>query len=200
MRWILVCFACAGCGSTIVSSDGGADAGTDGTVGDASSDAAGKPGCPATRPANDTACPAVGLLCEYDDTYIPTCLKRCGADLKWSDAAGQCPAITPDAGGACPAQFPAKAFVACAAPGECDYSEGSCICARTCGGPPDPNPPPSHWICNTNPTGCPVPRPRFGDACNSENAACDYTICCSGASMLCHDKMWQGSFSSAGCP
>lgn len=214
MRWIAMSLVCAGCGGV---GGAGLDASAD-VVEDARLDAAvagdwegardtGISGtCPPTLPAEGASCTANGtpdLLCEYDGTYFPECVRRCGSDGKWTHAGylDGCTASDAGAGDAgCPSSFPAKSFVQCGGAGECDYTAGTCICARSCGGPPDPNPPPSHWICNANPTGCPLPRPRLGDACAQPELMCDYTVCCTGAQMICQNGIWQGNFSQTGCP
>lgn len=159
--------------------------------------------CPASMPANGAACASVGLLCEYDDSYMPSCAKRCGANGTWGDAKGlpACPA-QPSGGNAadCPATFPKGG--ACMLGGHCQYAEGWCGCIKYCGGPPPPGPLEPYWQCEPAPQGCPSTRPRFGDPCTAapDAGSCLYELCCANVDMVCANGIWQGTYNLTPCP
>lgn len=209
MRWLALLLL--GCGSS-PAADGGigdasiADASFDVSRFDASiedvPDTGAKGTCPTTRPAIGTTCTNSGtidLLCEYDTTYFPRCIERCDQDGTWKYAGLFSDCMPFDAGApVCPNTYPSPG-VMCASAGECNYQEGSCLCASSCGGPQAPGAS-STWLCSKNSPTCPVPRPRFGEACTMPGQNCKYTLCCGGSDMTCANGIWQGTAMEIGCP
>jgi hypothetical protein len=191
------------------------DAGTTGDVGttaDAGTlpDAAGVDGsmssaCPASVPSIGAACgaPRSGLQCEYGQSYWPNCdvVVQCDATtLTWTGVydGANCSFGTTMG---CPAAYAGLPRTVCSAPqADCDYAEGHCACAVSCGGPPPlPDAGPS-WICNPTPPGCPGPRSRYGDPCATEGQSCAYGLCCTSTMLTCTGGHWHGVFQNIACP
>jgi hypothetical protein len=78
----------------------------------------------------------------------------------------------------------------------CRYPEGECVCRQNCG----PRYPiarecdagtPLTWICGAPRAGCPVPRPRIGDACVAQGLECSYAEDpCVAPAFTCRDGSW----------
>ena len=142
--------------------------------------------CPTSPPAGGTACPQVGLVCEYGTDANPACneVLTCGAS-GWSyppPGGTRCPS------GTCP---PTYADVpqgqVCSPIGlDCAYAHGQCNCAGTV---PVSGPNPV-WQCTTPAAGCPDPRPRIGSSCPQEGLSCDYGACTGGVEQQCTGGVW----------
>ncbi len=143
------------------------------------------PVCPASAPAQGSACTHDELECEYGCNNVLTC-----ADGTWGGA------ILPGGGALCdagsnPATCPAAlsaitSGAACANEGPtCVYAGGICQCS----GPMDPWPDAgSTWYCGPE-QGCPFPRPPIGSACSTPDQRCDYEQC--GGNQVCQGGVWQ---------
>jgi hypothetical protein len=100
--------------------------------------------------------------------------------------------------GMCPATFfTVQQGQACMPDGlDCAYAQGQCDCAPR----PGPGAPGGGavWQC-FQPTGCPEPRPRLGDACSQPNLTCDYGACSGGIAVQCSASgYWQAAMEP--CP
>ncbi|HEY4013575.1 MAG TPA: hypothetical protein VGM06_09570 [Polyangiaceae bacterium] len=199
----------AGGADTGVSGDDGSTADTgvptdaggleDGPAIDAGSgtDAGGSPLCPTSPAARASACPRVGLACEYGTSTNVACdtVVMCMAS-GWSvTEAVSCPM------GTCPATYDAVPMgEACAPSGlGCGYAKGTCICSSSTG--------PIEvidgavaidWHCFPAMTGCPSPRPRLGTPCVDAGVSCNYGACSGGVELSCDGGVWQEE--SVPCP
>lgn len=165
----------------------GSDA-VDGGASDAASDASSitptwSAVCPASEPAQGSACSADEIDCEYGCGNVLTC-----ADGTWGGASlfgsiGPCDAGANPA--SCPASLSAITPGASCSNGRCEYATGFCECDS----PQDPTPDAgSTWSCGPQ-AGCPVSRPRVGSTCTTENQECDYQQC--GSHEVCTNGAWQ---------
>lgn len=202
-------FACGG--STFTLGDGGTESDGGGANDGGGGDAGRAPGCPTGVPANGSACSEkMGFSCEYGadpDVHCDT-LATCQSG-HWSvtppTASGSaCETTNPPA---CPADFASvKPLTECSPLGlSCLYSEARCTCdpapcLGACRVGPDGGAPPPVWICDlpADGSGCPIPRPRIGDACSQPSQLCDYGACTGGVAMQCTNGAWQETF--AACP
>lgn len=167
MRWRVLLVVPAiglGCGGTTAGGDGGA--GADGGS-----------ACPATFPADRTACSPNGLECEYAGS-AQFCSRVTSCYGTFTHIDGVC-GIPP--GGACPAT---KAQVsvgqACTTMVTCDYADGRCGCVPPAG-PVAADGGGLTWQCTVAPANCPTERPLLGTACTTEGRVCDYGACALGA-------------------
>lgn len=199
----IVLGALVACGGRSEGDVGGADGGAhseagsifEGGAGDSGLVDAGRPGCPSTPPFNGSACPRVGLECEWGPSRDPYCntLMQCtgGGWVSKNGGGGAC-AVTPDAGACPPTYASVPRGQACGAEGaSCSYAEGACYCITNIGGPQPPPGTAATWHCRDAAPGCPEPRPRIGTACAPDAKQCDYGSCISGGVMLvCESGTW----------
>lgn len=155
---------------------------------------AGKPRvCPPNPPQGGTACPIVGLSCEYGNNPNPACndIVSCQAN-GWSfpTPGPACPS------GTCPGSFGAVPVgQACTPQGlDCAYPEGQCNCTSTL---PVAGTNPA-WYCATPGNACPEPRPRIGESCSQPGLSCDYGACYGGVALDCSGGYWQEA--AVACP
>lgn len=175
--------ACGGASTTLPGGGGGGGGDQDSGTG-GGGDASVRTGCPAASPASGSACPGIGLECEYGTSANVACnqVVQC-AMAGWTPTAfGTCPA------GECPASYgDVPVQKTCATEGlVCSYSQGICTCSS--GGPARPGGP--GWSCSTPEAGCPSPRPLLGSACAQEGMSCDYGACYGGVALECTRGAW----------
>jgi hypothetical protein len=150
-------------------------------------------GCPASPPSGaDTACPKVGLECEYGSNANLACnqLYTCQSS-GWLTGEVACPEPT------CPASYSAvpTGHKCDTDGGICGYPQGTCTCSS--GSPPLINGP--EWQCFPAQAGCPSPRPDIGTGCTaSPSLVCNYGACSGGISLSCTDGTWQDA--ETACP
>jgi len=173
-----------GCGGAQIASstDSGGDARNAEDAGNA--EAPTGPLCPPSAPAALSPCTQAGAICEYGTDYHPSCdtFRSCLDAGFWfgGDSGGPCY----DESG-CPATFAQAADSGLNCGGIwviCDYPEGECVCGL-CSLQTRPS------TCRTNPLGCPLPRPRFGEPCAQDGQECDYPVCF--GNMRCTGGYWQ---------
>ena len=192
----------AACGGRSVGDVGGGDGGSDTDAGvgsDASGggDGGGGSACPATPPFGGSACPRIGLECEWGTNADPYCntLMQCTANgwVSRNGGGGTC-AGTPDAGACAPTYASVPRGQKCGGEGaSCSYAEGACYCTVGIGGPQPPPGTPATWQCRDVSPGCPEPRPRIGSACATPKLQCDYGSCIvsGGVMLVCSDGTWR---------
>jgi hypothetical protein len=204
------------CGGTILgsSTDGGSDAATDSALEGGGPDATGPDGssvdtgkswspvCPENEPVVGSACSipdprdSPGLWCEYGKIqYDVSCdtAYQCQEGV-WTKS-NPLPRSTcqPDGPNApsCPATYgdlQAIPGAACTSDGlRCEYPQGVCSCARSFGGPIEPDAG-TTWFCNPG-ADCPMPRPRLGASCSGSGQNCQYLTCEFGEA--CVDGYWE---------
>jgi hypothetical protein len=202
---MLASFALVSCGGPAPSGGASADASSDATT-DAKLDASAWSPCPVSPPAAAGVCGSEGLQCEYGTEWHVDCdvLMVCRSG-RWQTQfdGGACDWRYGDAGTSCSVTaHPPQG--ACAAGAQCEYAEGHCDCAASCGGNAGPADASASWICTPPPQpGCSAMRPRLGEGCGAgaQDADCDYRLCCAGVSMTCIDAgYWQGVITLGGCP
>ncbi len=204
---IVVALACSGKTSDVGGGDGGSSGSSGGGSSSGGSSSGGSSsgglvkGCPATPPADGSACGVPPLQCEYGADVNPQCntIATCVASTRgptaWvvQTARGQCP--TPPPGPSCPASYAAvPKGAACTTATSCAYAEGTCTCEIYCG----PQYPvsrecdagtPLSWQCTGAAPGCPAQRPLGGTACAQEQQYCAYGDCRAPA-MKCESGAW----------
>ena len=215
----LAATASACSGKTVDTGAPGADASfQDGGGGDASPLA---PGCPATLPAEGTACTRDQLLCEYGDDFDPRCnkIRVCSTD-RWASpvsfgGAPHCPTSVPTVPPNppdCPATRAAVPTGTCTSTSACNYSASTCSCGRFCPSYPIRQPDCDagvtgpccdakvQWNCFDGPAYCPTPRPRVGTACTKDGDSCAVSppVECGQATLQCEKGIW--NFVDFGCP
>jgi hypothetical protein len=138
--------------------------------------------CPDAPPADLTACPRAGMLCEYGSDPRSGCRMHVGCTASgqgmayWkSDLLTPC---APIPAGPCPAtEADAKALAICSPQGLfCNYGDDTCICTQ-CNGPCSPT---ARFTCYGPPRapGCPKKKPDVGTSC-AGSAQCTYGSCAS---------------------
>jgi len=188
-------------------SPGRPDSQTD-ALGDAGGDAgrSWSPVCPVDVPVMGSPCSLPQppdnpeILCEYGklqyDVACDTVLSCQGGT--WGRASPLPSICQPDEPNApaCPATY-ADLQKDVAAGGSCsdanlrcEYPEGVCSCSQGFGGPISIDGG-THWFCNPGP-GCPMPRPRLGEACTGSSQSCTYLTC--DFAEGCVDGYWHGYF------
>jgi hypothetical protein len=225
VRRVLIALALCGvgCGGTVLgSTDGGGsdarddaarEAGQDAPEPDGSLDDAGNswsPVCPEEEPTVGAPCSipekmdTPEILCEYGKLqYDPTCdaIYQCeqGVWSKGNPLGSTCQPDGPNSA-SCPSTYADITGIdggACSDNGlRCEYPEGVCSCAKSFGGPIEPDGG-TTWFCNPGP-GCPMPRPRLGASCSGSSQVCQYLTCEFGES--CTDGFWQGQFEGCAEP
>ena len=208
--WAIVALiAVTGCGGAVNTGPGPSGDGGPGTDGAPGSDSApptdsgpqpdGTPGrdsgpgaqCPGTPPPQGGACTSSGLECEYGTSNDPNCntLFACSAAGTWQDMSSSGICLPPDAGAACPATYAAVPVGKVCSPNtlECAYTQGTCLCTNSMGGPVMIN---SQWDCIAATPTCPSPRPRLGSPCTEPSQMCDYGACAGGVSLICMNGYW----------
>jgi hypothetical protein len=166
------------------------------------------PVCPETQPTLGSPCSvpdATGgeVRCEYGQLQYDV---RCDTVLEcvngaWANAFS---VRTPSAGGcqpdgcnpsACPSTLSALMAKLADTGGDtcfadrCEYPDGVCYCGGF-GGPPPPRGS-AGWMCEPQPAGCPMPRPRLGAACTTPSRnPCSYLPC--EFTESCADGFWHG--------
>jgi hypothetical protein len=122
--------------------------------------------CPATQPAEQAACPMLGIECEYDPPQGSG--QRGGNDCECSDTGWDC------GGQFCPPAEPAAASACEGGDGVCMYGARVCDCDQ------------SAWAC-WNPSDCPATAPAEASACPLQGMACEYP----GGECECDDAAWE---------
>jgi hypothetical protein len=163
--------------------------------------------CPATRPADGSACSAGQLACEYgadpalECDAVVTCAGGTWTTTQSPFMGGFC---TTTSGPACPASAAdVPQGTACgAAFFECVYTDARCECACPAGNPggscaTDASGGPPTWQCDTSSDtspDCPATRPRLGASCSQEKEACSYggkgNLACWGDALECQGGVW----------
>jgi hypothetical protein len=171
--------------------------------------------CPATLPADGTACSISQLACEYGtdpalecDTVV-TCAGGAWTTTQTPFAGGFC---TTTSAPACPASVAdvSQGSTCGGAFLQCDYPDARCECACPEGNPggdcsTDASLGPRIWQCDTSSDAspdCPATRPRLGASCSQENESCSYAgkdqLACWGDALECKGGVWVNA-GGAGC-
>ncbi len=202
--------ACAG--KTTSTPTDGADASTSPEAGPG----ANAPGCPATEPAQDSACTKDGLLCEYGADFDPLCNSvivcsgtRWARPITYGGAQkcpSQLPTIPPNPAD-CPASRASVPPGACSSASTCQYDGATCTCGVHCSNYPirQPDCAPDagvkvgccdtskvEWACFEGPLYCATPRPRVGAPCTKEGEACAVSPPseCGQTTLACRGGVW----------
>jgi hypothetical protein len=147
-------------------------------------------GCPASPPAAGSACPEIGFVCEYGTNANPMCnqVVQCSSSGWVHQGSTGCPS------GYCPSSYNSVPRGGSCQPRglACDYSQGTCTCSSSAGGPVrlDGGYGPQ-WRCFAPAPGCPSPRPEMGSPCAHPGASCDYAACYGGVALQCKNGTWQ---------
>jgi hypothetical protein len=136
--------------------------------------------CPASTPAEGTACATDLTVCELgsDPSFRCTVRSVCrdGAWRTFTADTTICPS-NPDT---CPISWADANEKPCARQYElCTFSTGVCQCTKADGG--------FVWACKDLPGNCPNDRPRAGTACDQDAGRCPYPDC----AMVCTSGIWQ---------
>jgi hypothetical protein len=160
------------------------------------------PVCPTDQPKVGADCSPTGAVCEYPTAKLPlqydiSCdvVLECTAGAWTRDTdfnSSTCQLDLPNSS-SCPNTYDALI----ASPGgtcsvdnlRCEYPDHVCVCARSLGGPVELIDAGETWSCNPG-TGCPMPRPRLGATCATNNQACTYQSC--DFEETCLNGYWNG--------
>jgi len=163
---------------------GGVGGGGAGTGGDGAGMGAGGDtglGCPTAPPGEGDPCSlqsSGGVAdCTFGDDPRPSC--RTGARCvqgKWQLTMPNAKCDQPPLPNACGTAPPTVGDTCSDAALECWYDDGThCACSPCKGGSAYPNCQvidPPEWACGTPDTGCPIPLPQAGEACDIPNLSC----------------------------
>lgn len=121
--------------------------------------------CPATKPAEQAACPVIGIACDYPQAAGQGGNDGCDCtDVGWDCGTQFCPPTEPAAAGACNG-----------ADGVCTYGSRICDCDS------------SIWVCWNPTTDCSTTPPTEDSVCPLEGVICDYT----GGDCECSNLTWE---------
>ena len=197
-------------GGVDASADAPADTGTDTPAMDVGTDGASNvdagppwsPVCPTDQPKVGSDCSPAGVVCEYPALKLPLQYDiSCDVVLECTKGAwtrdtdfntSTCQLDLPNAS-SCPNTYDALM----ASPGgtcsddnlRCEYPDHVCVCSRSLGGPVELIDAGETWSCNPGPD-CPMPRPRLGATCPTNNQACTYQSC--DFEETCLNGYWNG--------
>jgi hypothetical protein len=128
--------------------------------------------CPATQPAEQSACSVVGIDCEYAQPQGGG--QGGGNDCECTDTGWDC------GGQFCPPAEPAAATTCEGGDGVCTYDARVCDCDQ------------SIWAC-WNKSDCPATTPVEASACTLQGMICEYA----GGECECDDAAWECDINDA---